>query len=214
MIITAVEKTKKGKYALFVDGEFAFSVTAEQLIQDHIQADRQVTAGELEQMLETSQRIFARERSLTLLSARSYTRKGLLDKLTPYVAEEIAWAAADRMEELRLINDEDYARRKASDLYKLKQYGRSRVEMALRQKGIDKELARDVAEALEPGDAAESAFALVERRHARLLLDAGDKDDFYKRRGKVQNALLRMGYDYEDIRSAIGRFMEENELYF
>ena len=43
----------------------------------------------------------------------------------------------EHMEELGLLNDEDYARRLANELFTRKKFGARRVKQELRQKGID-----------------------------------------------------------------------------
>lgn len=210
MVITAIERTKKGRYSLFVEGEFLFSVTDEQLIKDHLKAGMTITPEDLDGIKERADRLFAREKALTLLSARSYTKMGLRRKLMEKVDATIADDTVERMEELGLLNDEEYARRKAADLYHLKKYGRRRVKDTLVDKGIDRTLASQIAEELEPEENEEQLYAILERKYARVLDEATDKQDLYKRKARVQNGLLRLGYGYDEIGRTVRRYLEEN----
>lgn len=210
MVITAIERTKKGRYSLFVEGEFLFSVTDEQLIKDHLKAGMTITPEDLDGIKERADRLFVREKALTLLSARSYTKMGLRRKLMEKVDATIADDTVERMEELGLLNDEEYARRKAADLYHLKKYGRRRVKDTLVDKGIDRTLASQIAEELEPEENEEQLYAILERKYARVLDEATDKQDLYKRKARVQNGLLRLGYGYDEIGRTVRRYLEEN----
>lgn len=211
MVITAIERTKRGKYALFIEGEFVFSVSDEQLVKDHLKAGNTVTPADLDGIKWRADEHFAKERALNLLSARSYTKKGLYHKLIEKVDPQIAEKTVARMEELGLLNDEEYGRRKAADLYHLKHYGRRRVTDILVEKGIERALAVEIAEELEPQDMEDALYTIVERKYARILDEATDKQDLYKRKARVQNALLRKGYSYEEVGRVVRRYLEENQ---
>lgn len=214
MKITSIEKTKKGRYSIFADGEFVFSVSADQIISDKIHIGKEVDTDDLREILSNSQRMYAKQKALNLLSARSYTRKGLGDKLLQVADEGVVTEILDYFESIGYINDEDYAVRKANDLYNLKKYGKSRVISALIAKGINKELAISVAEKRQPEDIGEKLYSVLERKYSRVFEDIEDRQDYYKKRMKVQGALVRMGYGYDDINSAIQRFLDENEIDF
>lgn len=55
MIITAVEPTKKGRYSVFADGEFVFSVDDETLVLCGVKAGREVTVQQLEAIRQTAE---------------------------------------------------------------------------------------------------------------------------------------------------------------
>ncbi|MDR2655826.1 MAG: recombination regulator RecX [Oscillospiraceae bacterium] len=209
MELTSIKKTKKGRYALFIEGEFAFSVSAEQLFSENIRAGNEYGAAELSAMLDASQELFAKEYAMKLLSARRYTKARLLEKLCPLVKEDAARRAAGRLEELGLLDDEDYAEKLASDCYRLRNYGKARVIQALVQKGIDRESARKTAENLEP-DAFAAIYGLLERKYGSALLEAESKAEFFKARSRVSGALSRLGYGFDDIKKALDEYVREN----
>lgn len=148
---------------------------------------------------------YAKDYALTLLSRRAYTEKGLYDKLLTRVDEESAAAAVARMIELNLLDDADYARRKASDLMKLKGFAPRRAAMELVRKGIDRELAEEATSGLD--DELEPQIArIIQKKYMKYL---GDE----KGRVKTVNALLRLGYRYGDI-SLVMRNLDEDESYY
>ena len=118
--ITAVEKAKKTGYHLFVEGEYALTVSAEVLAQTGLRADQEISPERLEQIKELSDRRRARERALYLLESRSHSEKELLEKLCRSVPEQIAADTTRRMVELGLVDDASYARRWAMMLWREK----------------------------------------------------------------------------------------------
>ena len=80
----------------------------------------------------------AEEKALYLLEHRAHSKKELENKITRAEFDrEAARSAVEHMEELGLLNDEDYARRLANELFTRKKFGARRVKQELRQKGID-----------------------------------------------------------------------------
>ena len=204
--ITAVEKAKKG-YHLFVEGEYALTLSAEVLAQAGLRAGQEITPQRLDEIKQAGDRRRARERALYLLESRSHSQKELFDKLCRSVPEEIAREAADRMVVLGLVDDESYARRWAAMLWREKKYGPRRIRQGLMQKGFDRELIDQVLEEMNDSfmqeEAAEQLEGLIQRKYARYLSDGDPKG-----RNKTVNALLRLGYDYDQIRAALLNFIE------
>lgn len=207
--ITAIEKAKKG-YHLFVEGEYALTISAEVLAETGLRSGQEITPQRLDEIKEASDRRRARERALYLLESRSHSRKELFDKLCRSVPEEIAEETADRMVQLGLVDDESYARRWAAMLWREKKYGPRRIRQSLMQKGFDRTLVDQVLEEMEDSfageETAEQLENLIRRKYARFLADGDPKG-----RNKTVNALLRLGYDYDQIRTALQNFMEIEE---
>ena len=78
------------------------------------------------------------------------------------------------------------------------------------QKGFDRELIDQVLEEMNDSfmqeEAAEQLEGLIQRKYARYLSDGDPKG-----RNKTVNALLRLGYDYDQIRAALRNFIEIEE---
>ena len=192
MKITDITVTKKGRFAVFVDGEFLFSAQEEALVRSGLRPGDETDIHALEELRRESEYIFG----------RAYSRSMLLQRLERYVDAEAAVRVADRLCELGLINDSYYASTYARDLFRLKGYSRQRIAQALRQKGIGREEIEEALAQFEDEDVEEKLYALVTGRYLRYL---GDE----KGRQKAQNALLRMGYRYGEIHTALRRAREE-----
>lgn len=143
----------------------------------------------------------AKSRALWYLSRSDLSEKKLKEKLTqggfkPKACE----AAVLRMKELGLINDERLAER----LYEyLSSTGASKKEIIykLQNKGIPYQTVKYLAEE-DCSDESEKIKNLIETKYAsKLATKDGAK--------KVFAALLRKGYSYSDVRSALNAYLDE-----
>ena len=198
MLITAIEPRRKSLRALYLDGELAVNIDAQTLLSSRFQVGTEITDEELHELLAASDANRAKEKALYLIAHRDHSKKELVDKIRRTASQEAAEKAADRMEEIGLIDDRDYARRYASELFQRKYFARKRVEYELKQKGIDPDFIEELLEELEPEPVGQIG-ALVERKYLRAL------DDERGRRRTVA-ALQRLGYRWEDIRRALKEY--------
>lgn len=198
MELTAAEPRRKGLVQLYLDGEAAVKIDTEIFIRSGLKPGDMLTDEELRQLIQASDERRAREKALYLLEHRSHSKKELTEKIARTAASRsAAQAAADRMEELGLLNDEAYARDLARDLFLRKRYGAMRVKQELKRKGIDGEL---IDELLEQYGGEEEALENI-----RAVLDkkyAGWEED-EKTRRRAFAALQRLGYSYGLIRQAM-----------
>ena len=193
MRVTGIETTKKGRYALMVDGEFAFSLHRDTfLLCPWLQKGAEVSPERLETLRQEDELRSARERALDLLSAAEQTSGTLRQKLLRWYGEEAVEAAVLRMEELGLINDLDYGRRYAADAVNLRGWPRRRIAMELQKKGVPAEVIEEALADITEETEIETAGRLRDR----------------KERDKVKAALQRRGFSYEVIRQAVSRAME------
>ena len=202
MHITGIETTKKGRYALMVDGEFAFSLHRDTfLLCPWLQKGAEVSPERLETLRQEDELRSARERALDLLSAAEQTSGTLRQKLLRWYGEEAVEAAVLRMEELGLINDLDYGRRYAADAVNLRGWPRRRIAMELQKKGVPAEVIEEALADITEETEIETACRLLEGPYRGRLRDRRERD-------KVKAALQRRGFSYEVIRQAVSRAME------
>lgn len=203
MEITAIEPRRKSFSALFLDGEYAVKIDTETLLKSGYRVGQDITDEQLYALIQSSEQRRANEKALYLLEHRSHSKQELVDKIRRTTSLEAAQAAADRMEDLGLIDDEDYAQRYASELLNRKGYAASRTVYELTQKGIDKELALELVEELAP-DPQEKILGIVERKYPNCV-----QDEKIMRRAVA--ALQRLGYRYDDIRQALAEYADDIE---
>lgn len=203
MQITAIEPRRKALSALFLDGEFAMNIDKETLLKSGYQLGMEISDEELYELKQASDLRRANEKALYLLEHRSHSKKELVDKIRRTASEEAAQRAADRMEELGLVDDEAFARNYAAELLGRKGFSASRARYELQQKGIDKELASQIVEELAQ-DPVGKVRELLTRKYGRCL---GEEQG----RRRAVAGMQRLGYRYEDIRKALKEL--EPEIY-
>jgi regulatory protein len=137
----------------------------------------------------------ARKILLDQLTGQARTRKELADKLAAKnVPDDIAARLLDRFEEVGLIDDEAFARAWiASRGATRSDVGRRLAKRALAQelhrKGIDREVAREALDEIDPDDEAAAARALV-----RAKLRSVERVDEVKATRRLVGMLARKGY--------------------
>ena len=128
----------------------------------------------------------------------------LEEKLRRDFPAEAAKLAADRMEELGLLDDAACGRQLAAELLGRKGFSSSRARLELCRKGVDPALAEEIVEELAPPPE-EKIRQLLEKKYPLAARDE-------KQRRRAVNALQRMGYRLPEIRQALRCLDETIEL--
>ena len=200
MKITAIEPRRKQMCALFIDGEYVMNLDAQTLIENRFDVGREIDDDELKDIIDKSNERRAKEKALWLISYRSHSKKELFDKLKRGFDEASAQKAVDRMEELGLINDEEFAKLYARKLVNGKKMSVKAAEYELYRKGIDKITAEQVLGELEY-DPQTQIIEFITKKYKNI------QDEKIKRRAVA--ALQRKGYSWEEIKQAIESLVSE-----
>lgn len=205
--LTQIKETKKGRLALFLDGEFAFSLDEETFARACLHEQDELELWRLEELRKQSDTRRALDKAMDYLSLRDHATGELYRKLCrKFDAESAAWAVA-RAGELGLLNDASFARRRAAELLR-KHKSRREILQDLAAKGIDRDTAAAAVEDLYAPDGEgedpelAAARTLVERRYAARLA-AG-------RRDQVAAALARRGFSHAVIREALAAVEQDD----
>ena len=203
MQITAIEPRRKGLSALYIDGEFAVKLDTETLLAHRFDVGREITDEELRECLTASDVKRCKDKAMWLISYRDHSRHELIEKLRRDYPQEICETTADRLEDLGLIDDGRYALRYTADLINIKRLSERGVRQKLREKGIDRDLI-DEALAEFVIDEDEQIRAIIEKKYARSLDDE-------KGRRRAVNALTRLGFSYQSIKSVMAEYIDIEE---
>lgn len=197
MKITDIRPRRKGLSAVYIDGDYALSLDTQTLLEHRIDIGREFDDEELHDLIESSNERRAKEKALWLISYRSHSKKELRDKIRRTCDRQSAEKAVERMEELGLVNDRDYAERCAQTLIFTKHMSKRGAAMELRRKGIESEIIDEVLDDIEV-DEREQIQAVIERKYPKI--------DDEKIRRRAVAALQRLGYGWEDIKAVIESF--------
>ena len=200
MKITAVEPRRKQMCALFIDGEYVMNLDAQTLIENRFDVGREIDDDELKDIIDKSNERRAKEKALWLISYRSHSKKELRDKIRRTCDAESADKAVERMEELGLVNDEEFAKLYARKLVNGKKMSVKAAEYELYRKGIDKITAEQVLGELEY-DPQTQIIEFITKKYKNI------QDEKIKRRAVA--ALQRKGYSWEEIKQAIESLVSE-----
>lgn len=164
---------------------------------------RQLTEKEFAQIGEAAGLGRAKERALRMIGARPMSERELYDKLIEKGESEVhAAAVVARLLELRLIDDGEYARMLVRH-YAAKGYGARRIKDELYRHKVNRE---HWDAALEEMPDTEDT---IHRLFASKMRGAEPSDRAAVK--KAGDALLRRGYSWEEIRSALYRYESEYE---
>ena len=197
--LTRITETKRGRYALFLDDAFAFSLDEDTFAAAGLHAGDELTEPAVAELRRKSDARRALDKAMDLLALRDHAAGELYAKLCRRFDPHTAAAAVARVGELGLLNDAGFARRRAAELLR-KRKSRREILQDLAAKGIDRETAADALAALMPADGEEdpdlaSARALVERQYARKLAEGKTQ--------QVMAALARRGFSHAVIRAEV-----------
>lgn len=202
MRITSIKPRRKGLSAVYIDGEYAMELDTRTLIENRFDVGSEIDDDALHDLIGLSNENRAKEKALWLISYRSHSKKELTDKIKRTYDEESAEKAADRMEELGLIDDEDFARRYADKLIYGKRMSKRAAMRELTFKGIDRELAQEALDEIEV-DYTEQIFIILNKKYRNIT------DEKTKRRAVA--ALQRLGYSWDDIKTALYEYEAEQQ---
>ena len=205
MKITKIEPAKKSdRFNIYVDDEFLFNINYETIVFFNLSKQMQLNNEKIQEITDYDRVKRAKNKAYDLLCRNDYTKKGLQKKLIEKgidkaLAEEAAQNAADK----GVLSDERYAQQKAQYLYEYKRFGRRRIINELLHKGIEKELAEEVADSFDfPSER-------VRELASKLLGSIPPEPKAIK---KIYDKLIYLGYNYDEASTALREVKEDDYI--
>lgn len=203
MKITDVVKAKGERYTVYVDDEYFYIFDIEIIMQNGISIGVEVDEDDLDFYKSQAEKRTARERAYYLLGYRDHSKKELYDKLIKNARPEIATQIIDMVAEQGLLDDEKYAGKLARYYLASKKWGSRRVMQEMFKRGIDKEIAINAIDECDI-DPIPQIIAIIEKKYYDLFED-------YKAKQKAIAGLMRLGFDYDEIKHAIQKICDNSE---
>lgn len=200
MKITGIEKAKGERYTIYIDDEYWYILDLEIILQNELKNGLEVDEDFLEDLKCQAERRKARERAYYLLGYRDHSKKELYEKLLKSARPEIAEEIIRMVEEQGYLNDAEYAKKLARYYLQTKKWGSRKAYFEMMRKGIEKETALSAISDCDV-DSVSQIRAVIDKKYADRL-DSGE----YKEKQKVIAALLRLGFSYSDIKTAIDEY--------
>ncbi|MCM1132063.1 MAG: RecX family transcriptional regulator [Ruminococcus flavefaciens] len=207
MEITLLKQYKGKTYLVELDSERTIYLHIDIIADFGLRTGMQIERDELKKIIYASNFHRAYEYSLYCLDYRDYSAQELYDKiLGTYKSEKLCLAVIKKLAGAGIIDDRRYAEKLARRLVESRKYGYRRAKREILLKGVTEEIAE---EALGRYDDIyrENLMELLEKKHYRFLTDRTDRKSIEK----VKNALVRYGYGFDEINSAVREYFDNTE---
>ncbi len=206
MLITRIKPTKRGRFSLYTESGFLCAIEESTLINFRLKENAEISDEELIRIKENSTLQKAKQKAYAYLSLRAHSAVELHRKLTNTFDSDTAAYAVNEMRALDLIDDEQFALDYCAQLLR-KNKSRAQIMALLASKGVDKKLAQSAVMRLDSEDN-DACFNIMQKKYLQKL-NAGQSE-------KVIAALMRRGFKYSEIKSALKRIetqLEQNISY-
>ena len=193
---------KQGRFLVKLEDGEILRVTEEELLRFGLRPGMELEEGTLEALRVSARTSSVKAQAAGIIGSRALSKRELTRRLVRRGSEESdAQAAADWLEDIGAVDDAAYAAALARH-YGQKGYGPARVREELRRRGVDRKLWDSALEELP--DPAEILDRLIQKKCRGELSDPREKK-------RVSDALLRRGFSWSEVRSAMGRYAEMEE---
>ena len=199
-VVRVVPSAKaKDRFLVDFDSGENLTVTVAQVADFGLCSGRVFDEAEFGLLTDSASLAAAKQKALEALARRPLSRREVTDRLDRKgVREDIAGEAADWLERMGYVDDGEYAGQIVRH-YAAKGYGAGRIREELARRGVPREHWDAALEQMP--DTADTVDRFL---RAKLR---GEPDRKEKKR--VADALLRRGFSWEEIRSAMERWEME-----
>ena len=205
MKLESIEQTRspQGKLRLRFDNDTTMLVFPSVIAELNLYPGIEIPESAMDSLHETCGEASARNRAVRIISAAPVSRRELQSRLVQKgETEEHAQQAVQWLDELHLLDDEQLAEQIVLS-GAARGYGAARIRQMLYEKRIPRELWERALEKLPPRENAIDTF--LQRRFR------GTKPD-KKELKRATDALLRRGHSWSDIRSALERYVPDEDF--
>lgn len=196
MKITSIQTQVKqaGRYSVFVEGNYAFSLSADALLEARLTQGQDVTEADIERYKRLSSEDKAYNLTLAYVARRMRSEGELADYFRrKQYAPELSAEIMERLRRIGFVDDAAFARRWVESRRNLHASSAKKLRLELRQKKVPDSIIQTVLAEDETD----------ERQLLRELVDKKRKQSRYQDDQKLMAYLARQGFNYDDIKSAL-----------
>ena len=209
MHITTLEPQARhaGRWNVSLDGHFAFGVDESVILAEGLAVGTELTQEDVTRIQERESEQRLLDAAIRFLTPRPRSRTEVRRRLLrphpkhPTPSPEAVERMLDRLEQLGLLNDRDFAGFWVENRERFSPRSARALGQELRQRGVDRETADDVTDP----DRDEARALAAGRQRLRSLAQL-DYETFRTRLGQF---LLRRGFGYGVARETVRRLWEE-----
>jgi regulatory protein len=204
--VTSIESQKHAttRYSIFLDGDFAFGIGRDLLLESGIAKGEFLDQERLDAILARDAVDRAVSAAMRALDQRMQTGRELRTRLMRKGFEpDTIDAALEKLTAYGYLNDERFAELWIENRLAHRPRGKRMLEQELRQKGIDREIVQETVGGMEIDDRA----AALDVANKRLKSVQGLPPDEQKK--KLTGILARRGFDYGTIKATLETVLAE-----
>jgi regulatory protein len=204
--VTSIETQKHAttRYSIFIDGEFAFGIGRDLLLESGVAKGEFLDQERLDAILARDAIDRAVSTAMRALEQRMQTGRELRTRLLRKGFDnETIDAALAKLSDVGYLNDERFAELWIENRLAHRPRGKRMLEQELRQKGIDRQIVDETVAGMDIDDRA----AALELARKRLKSVQSLPLDVQKK--KLTGILARRGFDYGVIRATLETVLGE-----
>lgn len=209
-IITKIEvgKRNKERVNIYIDEEYAFSISAELVYKENIKVKDKIDVDSLKKLADEDNYIKCKNTALKIIERTYKSEKELAQKLAlKGYDDHIIKRTINFMKEYNLLNDNNYATMYVKD--KSKNVGKRKIKYSLLQKGIDEEVIESELEKINNDEIKANAYEMAYKKYKVL---SKRENDNYKLTQKLYRFLMGKGYDFDLIKDVVKSIVKSEDF--
>lgn len=209
-IITKIEvgKRNKERVNIYIDEEYAFSISAELVYKENLKVKDKIDVDSLKKLADEDNYLKCKNSALRTIEKTYKSEKELRDKLSLKGYEDhIIKRTMDFLREYNLLDDTNYAKMYVKD--RAKNQGKKKIKYALLQKGIDENVIEDELEKLNNDEIRSLVYDMALKKYNILKKRESDS---YKLSQKLYRFLMGKGYDYDLIKDVVKSIVKSEDF--
>ena len=209
-IITKIEvgKRNKERVNIYIDNEYALSISAELVYKENIKVKDEINVERLKKLADEDNYIKCKNSALKIIERTYKSEKELRDKLVlKGYDDHIIKRTINFLREYNLLNDTNYAKMYVKD--RSRNQGKNKIKYKLIQKGIDENIIEEELNKIDKDEIKKVVYEMALKKY-RVL--SKRENDNYKLTQKLYRFLMGKGYDYDLIKDVVKSIVKSEDL--
>lgn len=204
--ITQIKLQKNKKRAnVYLDGRFAFGLSLEALTQAGLKVNQEISKKKVEKLVKEDEFSKVFNRVLKFLGYRPRSEKEVLDWFKKKkVGQTTSDLVIKKLKRLGYLDDQEFVRWWLEQRLTFRPFGKKRLYLELKQKGIDREMIEEELGKIKDED----LLALAEKvgkKKAHTLQQL----DYFEAKEKLIGFLSRRGFSWPIIKTVVEKILKK-----
>ncbi|MBS5223690.1 MAG: recombination regulator RecX [Lactobacillus gasseri] len=207
-IITKISTQKrKGRYNIFIDNEYAFSVSERTLAERRLLKGTELSNEDIEEIKKAEADSHAIQLAMSYLSYQPRSVYEVLEYLNKHeISQDASQAAVQNLIELNYLNDNNFARLFIKNNLRVGKDGPRTVDRKLKQKGLAADVIQEALYEIEDEEWVDAGLRVV-----HSLIHQAGKLSYKEIKQKALTKLRAHGFDQELSELVLDQLDLEND---